>query len=153
MAAVARDPARRPTAEQLANMLAAVEQVPIIPSVTATRFGVGPVVLPPVAAPVTLSSGPVPGGAPGWTRNQKLAVAAIALLALLLIIWRVRDPDSATGRNEPNAAVEDSEDSREPEDDEPMVYDQYGNPVDEETRRQVLDEMNSRGRGRGKKRR
>jgi eukaryotic-like serine/threonine-protein kinase len=147
MAAVARDPARRPTAEQLANMLSAVEHTPVIPHVTATSFGIGPVVLPRAASPVTLSVGP-PVAAAGWTRTQKLVVAAVAVLALLVIIWRVRDRSEPAVQNVNAHADED----REPEDDQPMVYDQYGNPVDEETRQQVLDEMNSRGRGRGKKR-
>jgi eukaryotic-like serine/threonine-protein kinase len=153
MAAVARDPSRRPTAEQLANMLAAVEQVPVIPHVSATSLGIAPVVLPRAASPVTLSTGPAAVvAAAGWTRNQKLVVAAIAVLALLLIIWRVRDRPAADA-SAPSANAEDTEESSEPADDQPMVYDQDGNPVDEETRRQVLDEMNSRGRGRGKKHR
>ncbi|HEY5951826.1 MAG TPA: serine/threonine-protein kinase, partial [Kofleriaceae bacterium] len=106
MAAVARDPARRPTAEQLANMLCAVEQVPVIEHVSATSLGVAPFALPPAAAPVTLPA--APAGATGWSRTQKLVVAAIVALALVLIVWRVRDrPNptvpSAVDENDENA--------------------------------------------------
>jgi eukaryotic-like serine/threonine-protein kinase len=152
MAAVARDPARRPTAEQLANMLSAVEHVPFVPPVTATSLGISPVVLPRAASPVTLSAGPARAGTTGWTRTQKLVVAAVAVLALLVIIWRVRD-GSAPSDNGSNARAADDEDNREPDEEQPTVLDQYGNPVDEETAKQILDEMNSRGRGRGKKHR
>jgi serine/threonine protein kinase len=148
MAAVARDPSRRPSAHELASMMAAVEHAPAVASATATQFGVGPITMPPAAVPVTLPTAP-----PHATKSRtRLVLAAIAVIALLVIVWRVRD-DSKSSAPGTNASRASDEEDVEADGDPPMVLDQYGNPVDEETARQVLEELDHRGRGRGKKRR
>jgi hypothetical protein len=144
MAAVSRDPARRPSAEQLANMMAAVEHTLPVGYGTATQLGVVP--MPAAASPVML-----PAARTNANRSRmKLALAAIAVIALVLIIWRVRDD---AGSNVPNASTSPADTDDDAADDQPMVLDQYGNPVDEETARQILEDLDHRGRGRGKKRR
>ena len=139
MAALARDPARRPSAEQLAHMLAATE---------AAGAAVGPVAA--VAAPLPRRSS---------SRKQKLVIAALAALLFGIIIWRARGDRSSpaaqaqttTPAAETQAQEPDGEDNR-PDEREPVLVDQDGNPLDEETARQVMDQMR-RGRGHGKKHR
>jgi hypothetical protein len=121
MAAVARDPARRPSAEQFATMLAATEAIAL----------------------------PEPMPVAGWTRTQKLVVAALAVLALLVLIWRVSSRSSSSTPSlgaTPQTQEERAEEDPATESDQPTV-DQDGNPVDDE----AYDQANRRGRGHGKK--
>ncbi|NVB82427.1 MAG: serine/threonine protein kinase [Kofleriaceae bacterium] len=134
MAALARDPGRRPSAEQLASMLAATEHASAPPAASRDM----------AVAPVATR---------GWTHKQKLVVAAIAVLALLFIIWRERDrpvPAAAANAHAPDATADEGEEISEPDLQQPTVLDQYGNPVDEETARQVLEQLQHEGRGRGR---
>jgi serine/threonine protein kinase len=146
-ATLARDPARRPSAEHLAQLLASseVSEAPVAP------------------APAT------------WSRTRKLVVAGLVAAALLVVLLatRARPQDSAhvvppgapAIRSELRAVPhgEPAEPNTEPDaepdpsqnETQPMVVDENGNPVDEATARRVLDQLErdnrhqpgSRGRG------
>jgi serine/threonine-protein kinase len=153
MAAVALDPAQRPSAEELANRLAAIED---------TLMGAA------LAAPID-----VPGAAPVSRSRRRLIIGALigaAVLALAILAGDgssptasgARDPQlqggsfrgPAGGQTTPAAAPGnsgnsgDTDRSGEPsEPEEPgSKYDPYGNPVDEQT-----EQPRGRGRGRWKK--
>jgi hypothetical protein len=146
MSALARDPSKRPSADRLAHLLAASDTVD--------------------AAPAPLR----------WTRTRMLAVAGVLAAALLIIILASRggspgavalptqglqdpqDPAATTGlrATAPGAPGDPATDPAAPTEAQPMVVDEYGNPVDEETARRVLEELEReyrdppRGRGRKK---
>jgi eukaryotic-like serine/threonine-protein kinase len=147
MSTLARDPSKRPSADQLAHLLAASDRVD---AAVATR-------------------------APGWTRTRSLAIGGVLAAALLIIIAasRARSPatssltapaaatDTHRDAIPPSAPGDSSADHAAPTETRPMVVDEYGNPVDEETARRVLEELErddrhdrdeppSRGRGRKK---
>jgi serine/threonine-protein kinase len=141
MAALAVDPTKRPSADELARMLAD-ESTP------------KPV---PVPAPTPTSS----GSGMRWLAFGLLAIAALAIVLAL----RERSSSSGTPSpallkpptQSPSATGEEDEDPEKAQ--QPMVLDQYGNPVDEETAKQILEQMEEDardayehpGRGRGKK--
>jgi eukaryotic-like serine/threonine-protein kinase len=159
MAALARHPAKRPSADEFARVLAADE---------------------PDSKPL-LASNP-------WSRSRNLVIAVLGIgaaalgAAIVIAVDRSQpsagaspmsgkpssidesNPDSLersgeTQAADPNAPSETSPDS-EPNPQQPMIVDQYGNPVDEETARRVLEELErdprvgyewtSSGRGRGR---
>jgi len=140
MAALASDPAKRPTAEQLARLLAQDDA------------------LTPVPVPA-----PLAGAATGGPSMKLLAVGLLAIAALALVL-ALRNDGSPSPVNKnltpPIAAPAGGEpgDSDEPT---PMVVDQFGNPVDEETAKKILEQMEEdahnasehpgRGKGRDKK--
>jgi serine/threonine protein kinase len=171
MAALSRDPARRPTAAQLAEQLALADHAaPLVPAPLApARF-----------APVPAAS----------SRRLVYALAGAAALALLIGVLATRgtssssrsfaapaDPfsrDKVAPGSDPAGGDDDEEgDAPEPagvwsdvvgpggEGQMPTVVDQYGNPVDDETARQILEQMqrdadsavHGKGRGRGHKKR
>jgi serine/threonine protein kinase len=165
MATLARDPAKRPTAEMLAYMLANTSDEP-------------------VARP------PSPR-----TKAIALALAAIAIVVVIIALTRTKpaaepnvqpmlDPREQAGKPranetqpklspkhgqwddsiEPKPAPEPSaapEAPLEPSQPQPQIVDQYGNPVDDETAKQLLEQMKRDadseleqwGRKRGKRRR
>lgn len=154
MAALASDPAKRPSADALAQMLAAegdaVAPVPMAPVAPAPGLP-GPAPMIPVAAPS--------GGGP----SMKWIAAGLLAIAVLAIVLAVRDrTGSTTNAAAPTgpSMLPTANDSVGDEGDaQPMVVDQFGNPVDEETARQILEQMEEDarrayehpGKGRGKK--
>lgn len=171
MATLARDPSRRPSAEQLALWLASSHAAEVsAPAVAAA---------PEVATP----------GAAAPPRRKKLVIAglaAAALLAIVLVTSARRDgsasatplgasaiggaptavaPEPAgAASGEPavdpsgaSGAAGDGDPGQDPT--QPTVVDEYGNPVDEETARRVLEQLEQdprierepRGRGRGRR--
>ncbi len=158
MAAVARDPATRPPAAQLAERLAATDDVvPVAP-------------LAPAPAPVAAGGG----------HRVAYIVAGIAAVALLGGILATRGGSNASSRSgilptpvpaeaakaseegapAPGSGWDDVVDPEQGEDDDeepqPTFVDQYGNPVDDETARQILEQMERdassavRGKGHGR---
>jgi serine/threonine-protein kinase len=142
MAALAVDPTKRPSADELARMLADESS------------------LKPVPVPVPASGGP----------SMKLLAFGLLAIATLAIILALRERSSSSPSGAPSPALlkppTPSPSSAAAEDEEhpaqgpqPMVLDQYGNPVDEETAKQILEQMEQDaldayerpGRGRGKK--
>jgi serine/threonine-protein kinase len=141
MSTLAREPGKRPSADRLAHLLAAS------------------VAVDDAAAP-----------APTWTRTRMLAAAAVLGAALLIIVLATRggapaaaslpaQAPATTGfeATAPGAPGEPDAEHAAPTQDRPMVVDEYGNPVDEETARRVLEELERdhrdhppRGRGRKK---
>jgi serine/threonine protein kinase len=131
MAALARDPARRPSAEQLAAMLAGID------------------------APARAVAAAIPSAAPRAARPRWLVVATlagIALLAVMVVKSRGGSPTTSgaaiPGLTTPVVGADDSADSSaddEPASERPQVFDQYGNPVDDETAREVLDQLERDG--------
>jgi serine/threonine protein kinase len=129
--ALAKDPAARPTAEQLARMLAGEETSPRIAP-------------PPPRA--------TPSPRLRWIAG---ALAAVAL-AVLAVALSNRSSDSAL----PAALQEQATPTEQPSSDEPqpMVVDENGVPYDDETAKQILEQMKRdadeelhHGKGRGKK--
>jgi eukaryotic-like serine/threonine-protein kinase len=147
MATLARDPAKRPTAEHLAHLLANTNDqlVPRPPS----------------------------------TRTKALALALAAVAVVLVAVALTRDKSSTAPNLNPIAPREpvakpranDTQQFAEPpeapaapeaplEPSQPQVVDQFGNPVDDETAKQILEQMKreadseleSWGRKRGKRR-
>jgi eukaryotic-like serine/threonine-protein kinase len=215
MAALSRDPARRPRADELAALLAheATALAPASPALAGAAvvmtppvlgggapLGVASTTFPPghVGAPSARASATVPssiappggsatfaGSAPGapavqssspTTRRVALAIAALAIVVVVLALRerssqgdgsakmrtieseRAAPPGKGIGR----AAAEDHPAEVPYDDERPMVVDQYGNPVDEETAREILEQLErdarssferGRGKGRGKKKR
>jgi hypothetical protein len=139
MAALARDPAQRPTADALARMLAddGAQVVPVPPPVVAAGAG-----------GATTSS---PLG-----KFLALGLLAIAVTAIVLALRGDKPTPAASIK-----PVGDEPSHEAPTEDQPTptIVDQYGNPVDEETARQILEQMQQdaaesgpgRGHGRGKK--
>jgi len=129
MASLARDPEQRPSADQLAHLLASSSE-------PASRA---------VAPPAVRS------------RTRKLAIAGVVAAALLITLLATRGrshptpqvspldpPPPSTGSgtvqaDEPAAPNAPEDPTADPT--RPTVVDQYGNPVDEETARRVLDQI------------
>ena len=132
--ALTKDPAARPTAEQFARMLAGDEST--------TR------VAPPPPARAT------PSPRLKWIAGA-LAAVAIAVLAIAL------SKRSSSSSPLPSALQhEEATPTEQPSSDEPqpMVVDENGVPYDDETAKQILEQMKRdaeeemhRGKGRGKK--
>ncbi len=133
MAALASDPTKRPTAEQLARLLAQDDAV----------------AAPPVVIAATAASG---------GPSMKLLAAGLLAIAVLALALALRERTSST----PTSASPLAAPIEQPRDEgTPMIVDQYGNPVDEETAREILKQMEEearesaehpgRGKGRGKK--
>jgi eukaryotic-like serine/threonine-protein kinase len=151
MATLARDPAKRPTADALAHLLANTNDQ-LVP--------------------------------PPSTRTKAIALALAAIAIVLVVVALTRDK-SATAPNlspiaprepvakprandtpqfaEPPSAPEPPEAPGaplEPSQPQPQVVDQFGNPVDDETAKQILEQMKREadselegwGRKRGKRR-
>jgi serine/threonine protein kinase len=166
MAALSRDPSMRPSAEQLAQRLASAEQV-AQPLAFAEQ-------LPQRLAPAGIST-PLAVPAPAratWSRRRKLAIAGLATAALLIVILAAtrRSPETAAQTVPPATPATTTEsgtvpagESTDPNTDpdqiqnatQPMVLDENGNPVDEETARRILEQIerdnreDPRPRGRG----
>jgi hypothetical protein len=142
MAGLARDPEKRPTAEQFAKMLAQTDDrvaPPIEPRPRVPRA--------PVSPKLKLLAG-------------ALAAVAIAVLAIALSGRSSGNAASPLDRSPVSASPEEATPTEQPSDEQtPMVVDQYGNPVDEETAKAILDQMqrdaeeqlNHPGKGRKKK--
>jgi len=147
MAAVSRDPTKRPTAEQLAHLLSATD----------------PAARPHAAAATT---------ATGWTRTQKLVVAAIAALVVIIVAWRLhgRSSSPATTQKAPSAELEKSTEPSSDDSDAPIYADPWGrlvdedcNPIEGEAAEKAIDRINrgeepqrascrgGHGKGHGKK--
>jgi len=137
MAAIASDPAKRPTAEQLARMLA--DESPAVPA--------------PIPAAAAKSSG----------LGMKLLAVGLLGIAVLALVLALRNdkpgtptPSAAPRQPDPSEAQPVWADPNAPQ---PTFVDQYGNPVDEETAKQILEQMEEDareaaehpGKGRGKK--
>jgi eukaryotic-like serine/threonine-protein kinase len=136
---------------------------------TGTATGASPVALPVAAAIAS------PGAAPAPTsrRGRRLLVAALlvaAVVALAILAGGGGDgTPAAAGARDPRAPAGapaesgtpgtsgTSDQDREPTEPEPQYQDQYGNPIDPETARRLLEQQQQqqrgpgRGRGRGKK--
>jgi len=140
MAALATDPAKRPTAEALAQMLAADGDA---------RAPMTPAPMIPVAAQA--GSGP----------SMKWIAAGLVAIAVLAIVLAVRDRSTSTSNAAAPTGPSMLPTATDPTGDEPtpMVLDQFGNPVDEETAKMILEQMEEDarrasehpGKGRGKK--
>lgn len=177
MAALSRDPTKRPSAEQLAQKLASVD-LPA-PNVSAPNGVLVPVLAPTSTPTPTLSPMPTPTPTPTparWSRRQKLVIAGLVTAALLIILLVMNkraqtsaqtvplatpaaSSESGTapadGSTDPNADPDQRENMMQP-----TFVDENGNPVDEETARRALeqyryeqiehdssDELRPRGRG------
>jgi serine/threonine protein kinase len=140
MAALASDPAKRPSAEELARLL--------------TRDDARSPVPPPiVATAASVSGGP----------SMKLLAAGLLAIAVLALVLALRErsatPSNAASPRATPAIRPSGERSEESQ--PPTFVDQYGNPVDEETAREILEQLEDearesaerpgRGKGRGKK--
>jgi eukaryotic-like serine/threonine-protein kinase len=129
MATLARDPAKRPTADALAHLLANTDDEPVAD--------------PPSAR----------------TKAIAIALAAIAIVVVIIALTRHK---SGTAPNidpaldpvaKPRTTERAAESPRAPEppsapeaplapsQPQPRVLDQYGNPVDDETAKQILEQM------------
>lgn len=152
MATLSRDPSKRPSTEQLAHMLAAPGDAVELPAA-------GDAVGLPAAV--------------GRSRTRGLVVAAILAAALLILILAMRGRSSRPGEGmispsntlvpvpaaETTGSNAASEQNAATDQDpvQPTVVDENGNPVDEETARRILDQIErddrdddrgpSRGRG------
>jgi hypothetical protein len=140
MSTLVRDPGKRPSADRLAHLLASSVAVDDAPPTTA------------------------------WSRRRMLAVAGVFAAALLIIVLATRGrtpgaanlapPPAPTGTGLAAPAGESSDPSPDlnaiPGEAQPMVVDEDGNPVDEDTARRVLEQIEReyrdepRGRGRGR---
>src|SRR5690606_3396584 len=154
MAALARDPAQRPTADELAQCLARTDHHPV-------PVGVTPA--PPVVAAASTS------------RTLKLLAGGLAALAVIAIVFAAKSRSDAPGvmpavprtienlrapempagdeflgdgelgefepPGPPGAPEESDELAADDAEELPLVVDQYGNAVDEETARAILEEM------------
>jgi hypothetical protein len=185
MAALSRDPARRPSAEQLAQRLASADmsEARALPAAGFPAAGL-PVAGLPAAAPSVavmaaagLAVAAVPARATS-SRTRTLVIAgltAVAFIALIVLATRDRSlpsaqavpsgapatstgamppgtPDTTESRTaspgetaDPNAQSTDPE--QDPDMTQPTVVDQYGNPVDPETARRVLEQREPDLRG------
>jgi serine/threonine protein kinase len=127
MAGLARDPEKRPTAEQLAKMLAQTDDriAPPPPRVEPRP----PVPRAPVSPKLKLLAG-------------ALAAIAVAIVAIALSNRGTENAASPIDRSPVSASPEEATPTEQPRDEQtPMVVDQYGNPVDEETAKAILDQM------------
>ena len=141
-ATLSRDPSKRPTAEQLAHLLANTSDDE------------------PIVAPARTS--------PSMrTKVLALALAAIAIGFVAFAVSRNTGTSSAPAL-EPSlkpaqkvpAVPSESEEPLQPKQPQPRVVDPWGNPVDDETARKILEDMErdareqveGPGRKRGKKR-
>ena len=179
MATLARDPAQRPSADELAHLLAITDGAPRKASQRASGL-----------RPQT-SGGPQSSGATS-PRTKLVAIVLAAIAIVLVVVAITRDKQRGASRDvldprgqfakppqakstQPRASTEEPIDPSQPEPPEapeapkmwddttgqPQVLDQYGNPVDEETAKKILEQMQreaeeeyerlGRGRGRGKK--
>jgi serine/threonine-protein kinase len=164
MAAVSRDPAKRPTAAQLAERLAASDDaVPLVPITPA-----------PATATTAAASR---GGRIGYVLAGLAVVALVGVLiakrgsssgsARPAFVPSAASPTEATptgatgeqGSLNPGSGWDDvTEPGEDGEEQMPTFVDQYGNPVDDETARQLLEQMQrdaasavrGKGHGRGK---
>lgn len=197
MAALSRDPARRPSAAELAARLAqAGTAASVTPLAAAPRMAVGsvPAAQPAQTMAASVAPQPLAGSAPPQPastrgRNQKLFAAVLAALAIVAIVLAVKNrgepaqqvpgltrPVEGAGDTRGGAHPRDGTGERAANPDElagdgrglppgegwddeiappgapappsapgapeaPMVVDQYGNPVDEETARAILEQM------------
>jgi serine/threonine protein kinase len=139
MATLARDPAKRPTADQLAQLLANTDDraVPRPPSPR--------------------------------TKAIALVLAAVAIVLVVAAVTRDKpgiapntiDPREAPAPRAKFAEPPKPDEPLHPSQPQPQVLDQYGNPVDEETAKRILEdmqrdaeaEMEGWGKKRGKRRR
>jgi serine/threonine protein kinase len=143
MAGLARDPERRPNAEQFANLLTSAE-----------RDRVPPVPQPPRAPSPNLK----------WLAGALLLAAGV-LLAFALSHHGGGASPSPIGSLPPlettPAANQDQQPQSPTDDQTPTFVDQNGNPVDDETAKQLLeqmqqdaeDQMDHPGKGKGHKKR
>jgi serine/threonine-protein kinase len=149
MAALSRDPAKRPTAAELAAELAKTDDKAPMPP-------------PPIAA--------AGAGASSKLRLAAIALGAIAVIVAIVVATHHGSPSSSSARpahvpdtGDMHDVVNPAEGENDTTGDEPAegtrFVDQDGNPVDEETAKQLLEQMQrdatestpGRGRGRGKK--
>jgi serine/threonine-protein kinase len=141
--ALAKDPAARPTADQFARMLAGDES----PARVAPP--------PPRATP---SPRPTPSPRLKWIAGALAAVAA----AVLAVALSRRSSDSplpaALHQERPTPTEQPPMDEPASDEPQPMVVDENGVPYDDETARQILEQMKRdadeelrHGKGRGKK--
>ncbi len=149
MAALASDPAKRPSAEALARMLAEEgDALPVTPAPMAPPLA--PIAGAAAGAAATSHAGP----------SMKWIAAGLLAIALIAIVLAVRNSSSGSKNSaSPSPGMSADETPSGSEEQTPMVIDQYGNPVDEETAKQILEQMEEDardayehpGRGRGKK--
>ena len=146
MASLSRDPTKRPTAEQLGQMLSALEP-------------------PAKRAPAAAAA-----AAGGWTRTQKLVVAGIAAVVLGVVGWRLASRPSpaaaAQSSSKESAQVEEAAAPEESSEDQQLYVDPWGHLVNEnceelegEALDKAIERINQgeqparapcRGRGKGK---
>ena len=140
MAALASDPAKRPSAEELARLLA--------------QHDAAMVPVPPIVAAAAASSG---------GPSMKLIAAGLIAIAVLALVLALREkpttvPSAASPLGTPVMQPAGQPAEGQPT---PTFVDEDGNPVDEETAREILKQMEEeardsaehpgRGNGRGKK--
>jgi hypothetical protein len=71
-----------------------------------------------------------------------LAAIAVAIVAIALSNRGTENAASPIDRSPVSASPEEATPTEQPRDEQtPMVVDQYGNPVDEETAKAILDQM------------
>jgi eukaryotic-like serine/threonine-protein kinase len=153
MAALASDPTKRPSADALARMLAADD---------AAALPVTPAPGVPITPPPPLAAAPIAGAAVAHSggSSMKWIAAGLIAIALVAIVLAVKNSSSDTKNSGSGSAQPMTDESGATSDEPtPMVIDQYGNPVDEETAKQILQQMEEDardaydhpGKGRGRK--
>jgi serine/threonine-protein kinase len=172
MAALSRDPAKRPSAAELAAELARTDdRAPAAPPIMA-------------GAASRAASGAASAATSGRTKLIAVALGAAAVIAVIAlatrhsssntaarpshvpdVAWPAKAGDTAGDGDthnvlNPGSGWDDTIGGEQPEDSTaPTFVDQYGNPVDEDTAKELLEQMQrdaaestpGRGRGRGKK--
>jgi serine/threonine-protein kinase len=156
MATLARDPAKRPTADQLAHLLANTDDraVPRPPARRTKAIALGLAAIAIVLVIVAITRDKSAGGAQALPNPREQLLGGGTENAKPT---EPRDPTSARNDRPDEAAPPDE--PLEPSQPQPQVVDQYGNPVDDETAKQILEdmkrdaesEMEGWGRKRGKR--
>jgi serine/threonine protein kinase len=134
MATLARDPAQRPTADELARLLAGSDDEQPVPR-------------------------SVPRPPSRRTKAIALVLAAVAIVLVVVAMSRDKHdsmqnvpasldpraqfakPPGPRDRPKPPGPRDRNEAPPPPREQQPQVVDQYGNPVDEETARKILEQM------------
>ena len=167
MATLARDPAQRPSAEQLAHLLALGDADPRpLPRAPTTRTKLLAIALAAIAIVLVVLAASRHRAGADPTLSPMLAPRAGSEPP------RHQPPTHEPATHEPPRPEADeppgarfasppADETDAPSEPQPMVVDQYGNPVDEETARQILeqmerdarDELEGVGRKRGKHKR
>jgi serine/threonine-protein kinase len=141
MAALACDPERRPSADELARLLAITEvETQPVPQEPSARTKALAIVLAAVAIVlVVIATTRDPRGAGPTLESVATSPARPAPNAKPRPSARADEPRAA--RDDPSARAAEPAAPLEPSQPQSQIVDRYGNPVDDETARQILEQM------------